>query len=119
MTPAFERLWDLVTNLKDATRRVENARNRPNDRVAGLNRIEPAVSYHARAITDGERRAFDRAKKIACDLERQEGEAERNATLREIASEIDAWRAVLPQLAAQVAIELGAVARSLGEEASS
>ena len=49
---------------------------------------------------------------------RAEGEAARDASLAEIAAELIALRAVLPQQAAAVAIELGHQARMLQHEAN-
>jgi hypothetical protein len=48
---------------------------------------------------------------------RAEGEAARDARLAEIAAELNALRAILPQQAAAVAIELGHQARMLQHEA--
>lgn len=56
-------------------------------------------------------------QKALVEIKRSEGETARNARLAEIAAEITALRAVLPQQAAAVAIELGHQARTLQHEA--
>ncbi|MDP2358688.1 MAG: hypothetical protein Q8M31_21895 [Beijerinckiaceae bacterium] len=51
------------------------------------------------------------------ESEREEGRAEMKTRLRAIADELERTRAILPQLAAAMAVQLGAIARDLRDEA--
>jgi hypothetical protein len=112
----------LATFLATAKRieglldQVETVRRLPDAAADGVRGVRIESSYYdssgALAKAAGEIKTRLTAEK------RAEGEAARDARLAEIAAELTALRAVLPQQAAAVAIELGHQARMLQHEAN-
>lgn len=121
---AFEQLAVLIDKAREAIgistttygTRVLTARALPEQRVNNLKRVEPTVSYYGNRLTEEDALAFGRVKSLAIKIERADGERQRDAALREIAADLEAWRAVLPDLAARACIELGVAARALRNE---
>lgn len=99
---------------------IAAARAIPNERLAAVNRVQITAgdTYYGRGAAP---ETIEMAKRVREHLTAgfvTEGEAERDAKLAAIAAEIQALRAVLPQQAAAVAIELGHQARMLQHEAN-
>lgn len=95
------------------------ARHIPKDRASLARCVE--IRTHSWGNAETQARATEAAARIRTKLVdeyRTEGEAARDARLAEIAAELQALRAVLPQQAAAGAIELGHQARMLQHEAN-
>lgn len=126
-TPAaIDQLFALIKKIEEATgysgatygTRILSARAIPETRVHGLRRVQPYIDGYGQRLDEHEKAAWVRAKTIAVELERRDAEKERDKTLREIAADLEAWRAVLPDLAARASIALGEIARDLQREAT-
>lgn len=101
--------------IEDLLGDVETVRRLPDAAVNAVGGVRIESSYYdssgALAKAAGEIKS-----RLAIE-KRAEAEAARDARLSEIAAELTALRAVLPQQAAAVAIELGHQARMLQHEA--
>jgi len=99
---------------------IAAARAIPTDRLNAVNRVQITAgdTYYGRGAAP---ETVELAKRVREQLTAgfvAEGEADRDAKLVEIAAELQALRAVLPQQAAAVAIDLGTQARMLAHEAN-
>jgi hypothetical protein len=112
-------LTDLIATINrfsEITRLIETARKLP-DRYSGeANRIRLDVHDVTYSERDAMVKLGSKAVHIVIAQERQRGETERAELLLKYAAELESLRAVIPQLAAKSAIEIGAMARSLKEE---
>jgi len=97
---------------------LAKARGIPNDRVRAVNVLRITTDSYGRMTPELDalaQRAFTHMK----EEERAAGEAERDRLLIEYAAELESIRAILPELAAKAAIDLGTIARALKAEAES
>lgn len=98
---------------------VSIARDTPERRASLARSVD--IRAFSWSSPEAQSQAIEAAAQIRTKLVdeyRAEGEAARDARLAEIAAELTALRAVLPQQAAAVAIELGHQARMLQREAN-
>lgn len=111
-----KRIEDLLGTHGEVAKARDIVRDHRN--AAGRVKITAGDGYYNR---DGEAETVEIAKRIREQLTADfiaEGEAKRDARLREIAAEIRALVSVIPQQAAAASIELGHQARMLQHEAN-
>jgi len=120
---AIQELAAASASINRMIEETKAARKLPNERARECDLIKihngEASSWgsnHYKAPDEVYTRFRDAAKEFAAN-ERRLAEGERDARLSSLATQAEAIRAVLPQLAAKAAIELGTLARGWKQEA--
>jgi hypothetical protein len=117
---ALQRLIDTMTLIERHKKYgIDGARALPGRYASDVSRLDGLNAPYS--FPEAERQRLNLLGKEALSLvkakERLRGEIERDEELRKIAANLEAFRRELPNLAAQAAIELGALARDLVKEA--
>ena len=94
---------------------VNDARGKAASIVRDAQNLKFAVAYHDRPDSDQKNQAA-RCHAAFVEAEKERARATLNAELLFIASELESLRAVLPQMAAKMAVEMGVRARAIAEQ---
>lgn len=110
MSEPLTQLSAALRRLNEIPALVQRIKNIPDDYAGFVDRV-----HFSRFNETRERDLVVARNAIASarESERHRGEIERDERLLALSHEIDAIRAILPQLAARAAIDLGAVARQM------
>lgn len=116
----FFEIVDRISKLMDDSSYgvVSKARRLPTEYVDNIKTLKVEHRYYGNRIPDEHLAAMEQVKTAMCESERARGEADRNQKLLAISAELESLRAILPNLAAKMAIEVGKRARALADEAS-
>jgi hypothetical protein len=106
----------IAAIMSDDNGPVARARRLPDECASAINRLRINKEYYP--LDDHEKALGQRVLAEMKRLEHARGDAERRSHLLALSAELESIRAVLPQMAAQLAIEMGARARALAEEAN-
>ncbi|MGE3245066.1 MAG: hypothetical protein AB7F96_15480 [Beijerinckiaceae bacterium] len=110
----MEEFFQTVARLRDLSdREVRHSRYAAEELAGEVRKLKPVTDGYSRTVSD---EALGRAKKflkLAVEDAKREGIEQFGVKAREIANDIDRLRVLLPQLAAQAAVDLGAFARDL------
>jgi hypothetical protein len=114
----FLKAAGLVKRMTDQYGLIRAARDLPGNYGCEAARVRLALGHVSFADQDHIEKLGTQVIELVKAQETLRGEIERDALLGKYAAELESLRAILPQIAAKAAIELGELARELRSEAA-